>query len=190
MIEPIQIVTTKKQAAVVLPVTTTFAELPKVMGPAVRELLEVVEQQQLQPTSSWWNHYTQMGATWVFDVGMTTTKKVTPTGRVKAGVLPAATVARTLYTGPYERLHEARAAFDAAIAAAGHETAAEIWEVYLKGPDANDDSAQFQTDLNRVVLTQKKTAKKKASTKKKRAKKKASTSTTKKKKKKKAPTKT
>ncbi len=62
-------------------------------------------------------------------------------GRVKPGELPAAKVARTVYSGPYEGLPSAWADFDKWIRANGHEQAEDLWEMYSVGPQSTPDPA-------------------------------------------------
>ena len=77
---------------------------------------------------------------------------VTAVGRVKPGELPAATVARTAYHGPYEGLGPAWGEFDAWIASEGHKPAANLWECYTAGPESSPNPADWRTELNRPLL--------------------------------------
>ena len=38
------------------------------------------------------------------------------------------------------------------IKAAGHRHAADLWEVYAVGPDADSDPEHFETELNRPLI--------------------------------------
>ena len=82
---------------------------------------------------------------------MPVTAAVSAAGRVKAGQLPAAMVARTVYHGPYEGLGPAWAEFDAWIAAEGRTPAPDLWECYVAGPESNPDPATWRTELNRPL---------------------------------------
>jgi effector-binding domain-containing protein len=72
-------------------------------------------------------------------------------GRVTPGRLPATTVARTVYRGPYEGLGSAWGQFMAWIAAQGHTPAQDLWEVYAAGPESGPDPAAWRTELNRPL---------------------------------------
>jgi len=87
--------------------------------------------------------------TFDFEIGVPVTSPISPFGRVQPGHLPAATVARTVYHGPYEGLGPAWAEFDAWITAQGHTPGPDLWECYVAGPELNPDPATFRTELNR-----------------------------------------
>jgi effector-binding domain-containing protein len=86
-----------------------------------------------------------------FEIGVPVKTPVSAAGRVKARQLPAATVARTVYRGPYEGLGPAWGEFDAWITARGHTPAPDLWECYVAGPEANPDPATWRTELNRPL---------------------------------------
>jgi len=79
------------------------------------------------------------------------TRLVSATGRVTASQLPAATVGRTVYHGPYEGLRAAWRECEAWITSEGHTTAANLWECYVAGPESNPDPATWRTELNRPL---------------------------------------
>jgi effector-binding domain-containing protein len=41
--------------------------------------------------------------------------------------------------------------FSAQVAAAGHQTTGEFWEVYTTGPESGSDPKQWRTELNLVL---------------------------------------
>jgi effector-binding domain-containing protein len=88
-----------------------------------------------------------------FEIGVPVTAPVAAAGRVEAGRLPAATVARTVYHGPYEGLGPAWAEFGAWIAAEGHTPGPDLWECYIAGPESNPDPATWRTQLNRPLTS-------------------------------------
>jgi len=91
------------------------------MGPGIAELLAAVAAQGIVPAGPWFTHHLRMDpATFDFEICVPVTAPVAASGRVKAGHLPATTVARTTYHGPYEGLGGAWGEFDAWIAANGH----------------------------------------------------------------------
>jgi effector-binding domain-containing protein len=77
---------------------------------------------------------------------------VTATDRVKPGQLPAATVARTVYHGPYEGLAAGWSEIMAWIEAQGHTPGADFWEIYAAGPETGPDASKYRTELNRPLL--------------------------------------
>ena len=87
-----------------------------------------------------------------FELGVAVTAPVSPSGRVAPGELPAATVARTIYHGPYDGLPSAWGEFEAWIAAEGHKSATDPWECYVEGPHSSPDPSTWRTELNRPLL--------------------------------------
>lgn len=61
--------------------------------------------------------------------------------------LPAGTIARISYLGPYEGLGEAWTAFMQAIAAQGKQPELPFWEVYVTEPSPEANPATMRTDL-------------------------------------------
>jgi effector-binding domain-containing protein len=84
-------------------------------------------------------------------LGVKVSAPVKATGRVKRGELPAAKVARTVYSGPYEGLPAAWSEFDKWIKANGHEQATDLWELYSVGPQSTPNPADWRTELNRPL---------------------------------------
>jgi len=153
MIDTPQITNTKAQASAVIRLAIRQSDMPKFVGPAITEVFSVVKAQGIGPASPWYIYVHALDATTMdFDVGVPVTGPVEPTGRVKAGGLPAARVARTIYHGPYEGMHAAWAELDAWIAKNGHKPAGQLWDVYLAGPETGSDPSKWRTELNRPLL--------------------------------------
>jgi effector-binding domain-containing protein len=89
--------------------------------------------------------------TFDFELGVKVAAPIKATGRVKPGHLPAAKIARTVYSGPYEGLPAAWGEFNTWMSANGHAQAEDLWEVYSVGPQSTSDSANWRTELNRPV---------------------------------------
>lgn len=125
------------------------AEIQTVMGPGIVEIFEALSAQGLVPIGPWFTHHLKRpDETFDFDICVPVASPVTPVGRVKPGQLRAATVARTVYHGGYEGLGEAWGEFLQWIDAQGHESAEDLWECYLAGPESGPDPAQWRTELN------------------------------------------
>jgi len=131
------------------------AEIRTVMGPARAELLAAVAAQGIATTGPWFTHHFRMDpATFDFEVAVPVASPIRAAGRVEPAELRAATVARTIYRGPFERLGAAWGSFDAWIVAAGRIPAEDLWECYIKGPESGSDPSTWETQLNRpLVLT-------------------------------------
>lgn len=152
MIDEPQVVKSPAQDTAVIRLTIPRAEIQNAMGPAIGEVMSAVAQQGIGPAGPVFSHHFRMTPDqFDFEVGVPVSKPVTPVGRVVASRLPEATVVRTFYTGPYEKLGEAWGEFGRRIAADGHRTAEDLWERYVVGPESGPDPAQWRTELNRPL---------------------------------------
>ena len=152
MLDKPQIVRTEAQLTAVIRLTIPRAEIQTVMGPAIAEVMAAVAAQGLAPAGPVFSHHLRMDPdTFDFEVGVPVKAPVSDTGRVNASQLPAATVARTVYRGPYEGLGSAWGEFGEWIAAEGYKPATDLWECYVDGPESNPDPATWHTELNRPL---------------------------------------
>lgn len=153
MIDTPQIAQATDQQTAVIRLTIPREEMRNVMGPGIAELMAAVAAQDTTPAGPWFTHHLRLDpATFDFEIGVPVTAPVAPSGRVKAGHLPATTVARTVYHGPYEGLGSAWGELDAWIAANGYTGGTDLWECYVVGPEANPDPANWRTELNRPLI--------------------------------------
>ncbi|MEJ7811746.1 MAG: GyrI-like domain-containing protein [Gemmatimonadaceae bacterium] len=155
MIEPPQITQTAGQLAAVIRLTIPRAEIRNVMGPGIGELMATVAAQGIGPAGPWFSHHLGMHPeTFDFEIGVPVTAPVTASGRVTAGALPAATVARTVYHGGYEGLGAAWGDLDRWVSAQGHTVGPDLWESYVAGPESSSDPTTWRTELNRPLAAQ------------------------------------
>lgn len=153
MLDKPQILLTEARQTAVIRFTIPRAEIRNVMGPAIAEVLAAVAAQGMAPAGPVFSHHLRMDPeTFDFEVGVPVHAPVSAANRVKASQLPAATVARTVYHGPYEGLGAAWGEFNAWITAEGHRPAPDLWECYVAGPESNPDPATFRTELNRPLI--------------------------------------
>ncbi len=153
MLDTLQIVGTSAQPAAVIRLTIARSEMQQAMGPAIGELMATVAAQGQRPAGAIFSHHFKMDpATFEFEVGVPVASAITESGRVKMSELPATTVARTVYTGPYEGLGAAWGEFNAMLSEAGHTPAANLWECYVAGPETGPDSSRWRTELNRPLV--------------------------------------
>lgn len=152
MLDKPTIVQTEAKHAAVIHFTIPREEMRTVMGPGIQELIATLAAQGIAPTGPLFAHHFRMDpAVFDFEIGMPVDAPVSPAGRVKAGGLPAALVARTVYTGPYEGLGEAWGEFSDWISAEGHPSAPDLWECYVSGPESSPDPETWRTELNRPL---------------------------------------
>ncbi len=152
MLSAPQIIQTTAQTAAVIHLTVPRREMMAVFGPAVGELMAVLAAQGVEPVGAVFAHHIKMSPEiFDFELGVKVSAPVKATGRVKPGELPAAKVAHTVYSGPYEGLPTAWSEFDKWMKANGHEQAADLWELYSVGPQTTPDPAGWRTELNRPL---------------------------------------
>ena len=153
MIEAPRIVRIAEQLTAIISLTIPRADIAKVMGPGIGELMAVVKTQGIGPTGPWLSHHLQMDPhIFDFEIAVPVSSAVVATGRVKSGRLPGGRVARAVYQGPYEGLGSAWGNFDKWITGHGHMPARDLWECYLLGPESGLDSSTYRTELNRPLL--------------------------------------
>lgn len=153
MLDTPQITQTAAQLTAIIRLTIPREEIKTVMGPGIRELLAAVTAQGIGPAGPVFSHHLKMAPDiFDFEIGVPVTKPVTPVGRVQTGQLPATTVARTVYSGPYEGLGPAWGEFCAWIETNGHTPAPDLWECYVTGPESSPDSANWRTEFNRPLI--------------------------------------
>ena len=152
MIAAPQIIKTEAQEAAVIRLTIPRSEMMKAFGPAVSELMSTLAAQGVEPIGAVFAHHMKITQdTFDFELGVKVSVPVKATGRVRPGQLPAAKVARTVYSGPYDGLPSAWGEFNNWMNANGHEQAADLWEVYSVGPQSSPDPANWRTELNRPL---------------------------------------
>ncbi len=153
MIETPRIVRAEPRLTAVIRLTVPRADIQKVMGPGIAEVLAVVAAQRIGPAGPVVAHHLKMDpGTFDFEIGVPVRAPVSPVGRVQPSELPAVTVARTIYHGSYEGLPSAWAELMGWIAAEGHTPAPDLWECYLTGPETSPDSTTWRTELNRPLV--------------------------------------
>ena len=133
--------------------TVPRSEIRTVMGPGLAELHAVLAAQGVTPSGPWFTHHRRMDpSVFDFEICLPVSRPIVPSGRVEAGCLPAATVARTVLHGPYEGLADAWGRLESWIGAQGHRPAPHLWERYVVGPETSADPADWRTELNRPLI--------------------------------------
>jgi len=153
MIDVPQITKSTAQLTAVIRLTVPRAEIRKVMGPGIKELMATIAAQGIAQAGPWFTYHRRMDpAVFDFEISFPVATPVKAAGRVQPSQLPARTVARTIYHGPYEGLVAAWGEFEAWIKANGHKTAPDHWECYVAGPESSPDPANWRTELNHPLL--------------------------------------
>jgi effector-binding domain-containing protein len=152
MIDTPQIAQTTEQLTAVIHLTVPRAQIRTVMGPGLAEIMAAVAAQGMAPAGPWCTHHLRMDpAVFDFEICVPVATPVAAVGRVKAGRLPAITVARTVHHGSYEGLAAAWGEFNAWIAANRYTPGPNLWERYVVGPEATSEPAEWRTELNRPL---------------------------------------
>jgi effector-binding domain-containing protein len=153
MLDTPRITQTTAQQTAMIHLTVPRTEIQKVMGPGIQEVMATVAAQGIGPAGPWFTHHLRRPTdTFDFEISVPVTAPVAPRGRVEPGEWPAMKVARAVYRGPYEGLAGAWGEFDAWLKASGRVAAADLWEVYVAGPESGDDPANWRTELNRPLV--------------------------------------
>ncbi len=153
MIGKPQIVQTDAQLTAIIHLTIPREEIRNVMGPGINELMATIAAQGIAPAGPWFDHHLKMDPDiFEFEISVPVTAPVVAARRVRPSQLPAATVARTVYLGPYEGLGDAWGEFVDWITAEGHTPAPNLWQCYLTGPESNSDPTTWRTELSRPLI--------------------------------------
>src|SRR5207247_1613712 len=105
MLDKPQIVQIDAQQTAFIHLTVPRAEIRNVMGPGLAEVRAALAAQGIAPAGPWFTHHLRMDPeVFDFEICVPVTAPVTAVGRVRSGRLRAATVAQTVYHGPYEGL--------------------------------------------------------------------------------------
>lgn len=152
--DDLQIVDTDEQLTASIHLVIDGPSMPSVMDAAIQELYATVLGQGAEPTGPLFSfHHRRPTDTFDFEIGVTVNTAVAPEGRVHPSILPAVTVARAIYRGPYEGLAGGWQEMMGKVAEANLDTKDRFWECYVKGPMEVPDSADYETELNWVIAT-------------------------------------
>ncbi|MCB1242115.1 MAG: GyrI-like domain-containing protein [Verrucomicrobiales bacterium] len=153
MLDPPILLQTEACLAAVIPVVTPRDQVGSVMGPAIAEVLEAVASQGIGPVGPVFAHHSRITPeVFDFEVGVPVSGPLLPVGRVRAGELPGALVLRTIYTGPYEELHDAWREFKDWVGRNGYEVSSHPWETFLSDSGKDLDPSTYRTELNFPLL--------------------------------------
>lgn len=144
-----QIAESPRQATASIRLTIPRADIQKFMEPAIREILATIAAQGIVPAGPLLSrHFRIDPEVFDFEISIPVALPVTPSGRVVNSEVPAATVVRSNYRGPYENLGQAWGEFQAWIREQGYRSEGGFWESYVSGPESSPDPAQWCTQLN------------------------------------------
>lgn len=152
MITAPELITTTEVITAVIHLTIPGRDMPKHMDPAIQEVIRTVTGQGATIVGPMFTyHHRRPSDTFDFEIGFPVSRPIKPEGRVVNSSLPAVSVVRSAYQGPYEGLAQAWPALQDRARALGHEGKGRFWECYLNNPDEVKDPQQYRTELNWVV---------------------------------------
>ena len=155
MLAPPEIVSFNGLRAACIHVVVARDQIEEVMREAITELMSTLAAQEVGPAGPLFSHHFRIDPeTFDFEVGVPVAQPITAAGRVTNGTLPACTVARTIYHGPYEGLTAAWEEFSEWLKIHGHMPAADMWQSYVAGPETSSDPANWRTEFNRPLIGQ------------------------------------
>ncbi len=127
---------------------TTMDKIGEVMGSLFGEVYGCIQQNGQEPAGMPFSIYHSMDGDAIdLECGMPVASPTEGRGRVKAGELPAGTVATVTHVGPYDDLPQTWAALTEWIGSQGLQPAGAPWEVYATDPGAEPDPSKWRTDI-------------------------------------------
>jgi effector-binding domain-containing protein len=152
MITTPELVRSEAVATAVIHLVIPGRDMPRYMDPAIQEVLRTLNDQGVAIAGPMFSyHHRRPSDTFDFELGFPVARAVKPAGRVVNSTLPAATVVRSVYQGPYDGLAQAWPALQQWVRAQGLGEDGRFWERYLNDPDEVKDPAHYRTELNWVV---------------------------------------
>lgn len=153
MIDSPKIVDSPERLVAAVRLTIPKDQIQHEMGPAISEAMAAVAEQGVDVVGPWFcSHYQMDPNEWDFEVCVDVATQIAPQGRVRPWKLEASRVVQTNYRGPYEKLGEGWAEFEAWIAASGYVGTPNLFERYCVGPESGGDPSTYVTELNRPLM--------------------------------------
>jgi effector-binding domain-containing protein len=147
MIDTPAIVQTEPLHYAALHLEIPVSEIQKVMFPGINEVLAVIKSQGRTQAGPWFTHHFHRPTdSFDFEICFPVDAAIRAEGRVEPGVMPAMTVARTVYHGSYAGLPHAWPELEQWMMTEGHKPGVEMWERYIVDQAASP--ADLRTELN------------------------------------------
>ena len=128
--------------------TAAMDKIGEVMGPMFGEVYGHIQQSGQQPAGMPFAIYHSMDGNNVdLECGMPVASPIAGTDRVRAGELPAGTVATVTHMGPYDNLPQTWSALMEWMGPQGLQPAGAPWEVYVTDPGQVADQSKWRTDI-------------------------------------------
>lgn len=152
MITTPELATTNEVTVATIHLVIPGKDMPKYMDPAIREIMQVIADQGIQPAGPMFSyHHRRPSDTFEFEIGFPVARTISEQGRVKNSRLPAEQVARCVYQGPYEGLSQAWPKLQEWVRTQQLPESGRFFERYLNNPDEVKDPTEYRTELNWVI---------------------------------------
>lgn len=125
----------------------TAAEIPKVMGELLPDVMGYLDEHGVTPAGPPFTHYLSMGETIQLQSGLPLKEKIEAGAGIKVGLLPGGKVLRTEHIGPYDHLNKAYQALAKYIQENDLDAGETIWEYYWTDPGEEPDPAKWRTEI-------------------------------------------
>ena len=142
--------TTQLDAQPILGIRTTITmdRIGEVMGPLFGEVFGHIQQSGQAPAGMPFTIYHSLdGDTVDLECGLPVASPLAGTARIRAGDLPAGTMATVTHMGPYDNLRHTWEALTEWMKSQGLQAAGAPWEVYVTDPGAEPDQSKWRTDI-------------------------------------------
>lgn len=154
MIETPEVLSIDEQLLAVIHLTIPRTEINTAIDTAITEILAVLNSQGIQPSGALLTYHHQIPTDlFDFDVGFPVSREINRVDRVKSSRLPAAKVVRTRYHGSYDGLGDAWHMFCSWLETEGLSVSDKPWESYIIGPESEQNSDAWVTELYRALIT-------------------------------------
>ena len=128
--------------------TVTMDKIGEVIGSMFGEVFGHIQQNGQRPAGMPFALYHSMDGNSVdLECGIPVNTPVPGTNRVRAGKLPAGTVATVTHVGPYDNLRQTWSALTEWMSSQGLQPAGAPWEVYVTDPGEIADQSKWRTDI-------------------------------------------
>ena len=152
MITPPELIHTQASITAVIPLVIPGRDMPKYMDPAIQEVIAAITGQGIKIVGPMFSyHHRRPGDTFDLEVGFPVSQAIKQEGRVINSKLPAVSVVRSVYRGPYDGLAQAWSALQKWVRDNSHGETGRFWESYLNNPDEVKDPKEYRTELNWIV---------------------------------------
>jgi effector-binding domain-containing protein len=136
------------QEAAIIRVDAPVAELPSVIGDALREVSERMATAGVDLAGPPFTRYPSFGPdTVTAECGFPVMRPAPVAGRVVSLLLPGGLAASIIHLGPYETLDQTYDQLQRSLDGSGLHAAGPMWEIYWTDPGMEPDAQRWRTEI-------------------------------------------